>query len=86
MSARQTKIARVIAWGIVVGFGLITYVTSYFASTSLTIGMPMLDWYATRTFDSRGHFLFYYPMYAWESAYDRSNPGYVLRVDTRGTR
>jgi hypothetical protein len=61
-------------------FGFI-YRAAYYGTTSLSVGTPQLDWYAHREFSSRAHFIFFFPMFYWESRYDRSNPGYTLQPE-----
>jgi hypothetical protein len=63
---------------VVILFGFI-YRSAYYRTTTLTVGTPQLDWYAHREFSSRAHFIFFFPMFYWESRYDRSNPGYILQ-------
>ena len=57
------------------------YKAAYYRTTTLTVGTPQLDWYAHRKFSSKAHFVFFLPMFYWESRYDRSNPGYTLQPE-----
>jgi hypothetical protein len=78
---RRRRLKRVTVLLAAIAAACVVYPATYYGSTTLTVGTPQLDWYAHRKFSSKVHFALFFPMFYWESHYDRSNPGYTLQAE-----